>query len=345
MKKYKYRHTETYKGHRIDVRADDEKELAAKVALKKRDIDDGKRAESRITLSQWFEKYLDVYKAGQSEVTRRSYVQRVRHCILDEIGSMPLRSIQPIDVQRVMNLQAGNSRTQVSEVYQALKSIFKYAAINHLIKEDPAENLIKAPYHTQHTRRALTPEERELVIKVASTDRRYYMYLLMLLCGCRPSEAVEIKGDDILTVPSKNPLKTQNRALHIRGTKTEKADRVVPLPNSLFELIRKTPRNEYVSCMSTGSKITKDKRERIWHSFRRALNIEMGAPMYRNAIVEDRVASDLEPYCFRHEYCTDLARRGVDIRIAQKLMGHASINMTSNIYTNLSDDDIFTVLE
>ena len=53
-------------------------------------------------------------------------------------------------------------------------------------------------------------------------------------------------------------------------------------------------------------------------------------------------ASDLVPYCLRHEYCTDLARKGVDIRIAQRLMGHATITMTANIYTNLTVDDTIT---
>lgn len=45
-------------------------------------------------------------------------------------------------------------------------------------------------------------------------------------------------------------------------------------------------------------------------------------------------------YNLRHEYCTNLARKGIDIRTAQKLMGHANISITANIYTNLTNDDI-----
>lgn len=51
---------------------------------------------------------------------------------------------------------------------------------------------------------------------------------------------------------------------------------------------------------------------------------------------------DLTAYNLRHEYCTELARRGVDIRITQKLMGHSSPEMTLKVYTNLSSDDINT---
>lgn len=39
------------------------------------------------------------------------------------------------------------------------------------------------------------------------------------------------------------------------------------------------------------------------------------------------------PSSLRKTFCTHLARRGVDIRTAQKLMRHADINLTANIYT------------
>lgn len=67
----------------------------------------------------------------------------------------------------------------------------------------------------------------------------------------------------------------------------------------------------------------------------------MGGEFYRNApCAPYPFGQDLTPYNLRHEYCTDLARKGVDIRITQKLMGHASYEMTLKVYTNLSDDDI-----
>ena len=51
-------------------------------------------------------------------------------------------------------------------------------------------------------------------------------------------------------------------------------------------------------------------------------------------------AADLTPYCLRHEYCTNLARLGVDIRTAQRLMGHSTITLTADIYTHVEADAI-----
>lgn len=65
--------------------------------------------------------------------------------------------------------------------------------------------------------------------------------------------------------------------------------------------------------------------------------------MYRNALVPPLpLAPDLVPYCLSHEYCTELARQGADVRIAQKLMAHSDIKLTANIYTNFNSDDILT---
>ena len=129
--------------------------------------------------------------------------------------------------------------------------------------------------------------------------------------------------------------------LHIRGTKTNNADRFVPIPDELYQIIKNTPKNEYIAVYETKGKITESNRNRVWQSCKRDLNISMGCRLYRNQLVPPYpLAPDLVPYCLRHTYCTDLARMGIDIRIAQKLMGHSDISLTANIYTNLDNNDI-----
>ena len=188
----------------------------------------------------------------------------------------------------------------------------------------------------QEHRRALTSEERKFFVQVGLEDRRFYLFMLMLFCGCRPSEASECMGKDIKH--SEHPM------LHIRGTKTALSDREVPIPDILYQKIKNTPKNEYIACTNTGHKISPYERRREWKYFTRCINMAMGAKTYRNALIPPLpLADDLEPYCLRHEYCTELARRGIDIRIAQKLMGHSTITLTANIYTNLQSSDLETV--
>lgn len=332
MKEYKYRKFFTVEGKRYSIYTDiDDPIVWGQLIEQKRQkiLARSNRPTSGMPLRDWAYQCVEAYKTNQKEITRKKYIDRMNTCILKQIGQMPLNRIKPIDCQQVLNRQQGKSKTQINEVYQTLRFLFSHAKENGLIQNDPTEHLVR-PTGTKHHRRALTAEERATVLAVGATDRRYYLFLLMLLCGCRPSEAEECKGYDIITKDGIN-------LLHIRGTKTVQADRFVPIPSYLYALIKDTPPEDYIACTTTGAKIGENRR-RIWKSFVRQMNLYLGCKTYRNELIPPYpVADDLVPYCLRHEYCTNLARLDVDIRVAQKLMGHASIKMTAEIYTHVDE--------
>lgn len=339
-KKYKYTLDFTFEGKRYKVRANSQLKLGEKKAKKIEELKHGRKVVSGdMRLNVWAEECVNTYKTRQNPITRKKYVQRMKSTILNEIGDLALKKIRPLHCQRVLNLQAGKSPTQINEVYNTLKFLFSHAYSNHLISADPTLDLAKPAAKKREHRRALTAAERKYFLQVGKTDRRYYLYLLMILCGCRPSEAAECQGRDLLQHNGVN-------LLHIRGTKTANADRTVPVPAELWVLISGTNPFEYIACTRDGNKIDVSARRRIWHSYCRQINIAMGCRVYRNELIPPYpLAADIVPYCLRHEYCTDLARNGVDIRIAQRLMGHSDIKLTANIYTNLQNDDISKIAE
>lgn len=325
----KKRYWFTVDGVRYSVYASSDREAGSKIAEKTQKIKNAHQ-ESSVRLSEWAEFCISTYKVNCSENTLKHLRWIADRCVVNVIGDHPLRTIKSVDCQRCLNMTQGKSKGHIKYVHDMLRFLFHRAYLDGLISTDPTEHLVK-PKGTEGHRRALTPEERKAVIEVGRTERRYYVYLLMMLCGCRPSEAYEVKGSDIVKINDK-PF------LHIRGTKTAKSDRLVPIPKELYQIIVKTPKNEYVSPTDSGNKQGNNSK-RAWEHFRYHLDIYLGAPTYRNAVLETRTEG-LTPYCLRHEYCTELARKGIDIRTAQKLMGHSSINLTANIYTNLEINDI-----
>ncbi len=56
------------------------------------------------------------------------------------------------------------------------------------------------------------------------------------------------------------------------------------------------------------------------------------------------IAPYLTPHQFRHSAATLLIEEGVDIRIVQRLLGHASIS-TTEIYTKVSDNSLVAAIE
>ena len=325
----KKRYWFTLDGERHSVYAGSDREAGQKIAEKTAKLKNS-APESSMRLGSWAEFCIDTYKVNCAASTKKHLKWVASTCVVSELGNVPLNSVRTVDCQRVLNLCQGKSKGHIKYVHDVMRFLFHRAYVDGLISTDPTDHLVK-PKGTEGHRRALTPEEREAVIAVGSSSRRYYVYLLMLFCGCRPSEAYEVKGKDIELIDGK-PF------LHVRGQKTAKSDRYVPIPRDLYQIIRKTAPDAYVSPTDGGNK-QGNNAKRSWEHFRYHLDKYLGAPMYRNAIVETKTAG-LTPYCLRHEYCTELARKGIDIRTAQKLMGHSTINLTANIYTNLETRDI-----
>ena len=331
-KKYAYTKYITYDGRRYAIRADSKEELGRKIERKLNALKAVSDLASTRTVEDYGSECIELYKTGQAQITKEKYMRRVRHCIFEKIGSFQLKSITPEMCQMVLNQQAGKSKFQINEVYNALRFIFRHAEYSGLIPKDPTLMLQK-PKGTHTPRRALNEIERAAFLKIAPTDRKYYGFLLSYYCGCRPVEAAEAEGRDIIQQDGLH-------ILHIRGKKTAAADRFVPIPKELYQLIKNTSPGEKIALYSSGHSTSDENRGRLWRGLWYWMNKEAGAEMYRNAIIAPVISKDLTPYCLRHDYCTRLAKAGIDIRTAQKLMGHASITMTANIYTHVDNEDI-----
>lgn len=332
MKRY-YTKTFTFRGKRYYVKAKTEREAIEKLALKKRDLERGDYLNPRsVTVESWAMEAIETYKIRQSPITRQKYLEKLRPNILRHIGTMKLKDITPFRCQQLLNLQMGKSKSTISTTYQQLQFIFRMAKINGLIAQDPTENLVK-PDGTYHPRRALTVSEERYFLKVLPNHHYALYFALMYYAGCRPSEAVSAEGRDIQT-------KEGALYLHIRGTKTRNADRLIPIVPQLLQLLPRNPATYKKLCLNErGCEINIENRRRAWRSLCRSINIEMGCRVYRNKLIPPfPFAADLSAYSLRHTFCTNLQKRGVDIRTAQYLMGHADIQMTANIYTHVDLD-------
>lgn len=334
MKKYDYVKTFTFDGKRYKVRGDSEKDAIVKMANKIRDLEEGRVIlSSSMAVKDWANRAVDAYKTSQAEVTKSTYIRVMRHCILEHIGDMQLKQVKPLHCQQVINLQTGNSKAYINQVYQMLNFIFRTAVDNELILKNPAEKITK-PAGTKTCRRSITNNERYHLLKVCETDDRFILFLLMLYCGCRPSEAREVKGMDLR-------LMEGQPVLHIRGTKTDNADRFVPIPNVLYQKIKNAPKFDYLCTTGAGKKYNQTSYRRLCERLYRELNISMGCKVYRNRLIPPYpLADDFVPYDLRHTYCTDLQKKGIDIRTAQYLMGHSDISLTANIYTHADNSTI-----
>ena len=329
----------TFEGKRYFVRAATEVEAEVKKAMKLRDLEEGRVALTKdMPFRQWANMCIDTYKTNCSEERRQAYISTLKENIYPIIGSKKLRSITSMDCQNVLNncrFDNGKmkSRYTVRQCKYLLNFIFSYAKANRILTENPAEFITMPSTEPPKKRRAFNAEEERIFLELAEQNNRFRLFELMYYCGCRQDEDAGVKGSDIYQIRGQNML-------HIHGTKTQNADRTVPIPDILYEKIKGTPGDAYIAPTTVGKRYDQWAYQRVIKTLRRQMNIAMGCKVYNNELIPPfPLAEDFVPYFFRHTFCCNLQKKGVDIRTAQALMGHADITTTANIYTH-SDDEL-----
>lgn len=285
--------------------------------------------DSKTVLDDWANVAFDTYKKGHTDYN--AIKSRYKRYVSPYIGHIPVSKITATQCQTVINNCNGMSYSHCNKLKQELSFLFKKAMDDGIIAKNPAAQ-VALPKVKKGTHRSITDEERECLYKVYKANNKFLPFIIMLECGCRSKESTIIKGEDI---------DHNKRLLHIRGTKTDNADRYVGIPDDLYETIKNTPKQSYICLNNEGRQYNKKAFYRLAQRLYREMNIELGCKVYRNQLIPPLpLAEDFEPYCLRHTYCTDLCKAGVDVRTAQKLMGHANIAITAEIYTHVDQSQI-----
>jgi len=347
--------TESGGERRKTVRAKSVKELELKLSDAKLQFNRGFDFDAeKCTVAQWSERWLKLYKDPAVGAKERKNARSLLSVhILPRIGNLPLGDVKPFMLQEIMNLQAGKSKSNTTKIRGALKQMFSKAKQGGLILDSPAE-FLEMPKTTTKRRRSLTPEERSAVLKVCVTHRAGLWVMFLLLCGLRRGETVPLTWGDIdfeagmLNVDKAVEFvsvdeddKIVHNAANEKDAKTECGRRTIPIPPPLmYRLLHERRRDcDLIFTPARSEKmLTETNCARLWKSFYRELDIEMGAVLYRNAIVKTSLKDGITPHALRHTFATDLYEMGVDLKTAQILCGHADIKTTANIYTHMRKD-------
>lgn len=324
------RTTFTYDGVRYYVRGHTQEELIEKKVRKQMELEEDKVKATNILCKdyaeQWYATYKEPYVGTKAQVMYKNQLRLMS----EYIGSRRLKDITATDLQTIINKEyaKGRSKSHINKIYLTITQIFKRATIDRKISYDPSLALIK-PKMEDGTVRALTDTERKAILEVAKTHKYGLWIKFMLYLGLRPIETASVKYEDI---------DQEHMFLYIPKGKTSKAKRRIPIPEPLQADIKQLSGNGYVFTTEQGNPLNEDKIRRRWNSFKRALDIHMGATVYRNKIIKSVLADDLKLYCLRHTYGTDGQAAGVPIDVLADLMGHEKIETTRKYYIDDNEE-------
>ena len=302
------RHKFTYEGKTYDIRANDYVEFSRKVLQRVYE-----RPLCPYTVREWFNEFLVLYKADKADRTLTSYRQRFRKHIEPSIGNLFLHQVTHAHCQRIMANMSGYSKDTIGKIKDDLVQLFSKAVKNGYLDSSPASDL-EVPTGGGVVRRALTDEEIFMTLETYDKSKKGIQFLIMMFCGLRPHETALLQGKDV-----------QGNMLHIRGVKTDDADRWVPIPDELLNRLPSFEPEEYICKSVSGKFPTSEKnRDEVWKEFK----------VMAEEYCSYRFADDVVPYCYRHTYGTSLQEAGLPINVIRELLGHSNIQTTQTYLDN-----------
>lgn len=304
------------------------------------------------TLASWIDKWFAVYgqRAGWSQNRRVSIDCEL---LKDALGNMPLKAVRPIHLQEYADARSVCSASTVSKTRGTINQIFGDAVANRVLTFNPAEG-VRWSSAGSGTHRMLEKWEIALITRHWSAHRTGVWAMLMLYAGLRRGEALALTWSDIDW--QRNVIHVR-RALHfehgqpvIGTTKTVNSVRDVPMFPVLRRCLQSVERKgDYICHSQAGTIVTDSVWSSSWRTFNRtmtnALNGDTADPFCpgRRSDLDSahnsvRMDFSVRAHDLRHTFCSILYEAGVDVLTAQKLMGHASPDITLRIYTHLSDE-------
>ena len=157
-----------------------------------------------ITLLEWFEEFLQLYKIGKVKDTT---VYRIRQtfspCKKNRISMMKLQDIRAIHVQQLINEmdENGFSYGTIRTLKYLLGEMFKKAIGNGYIVINPCDAVVM-PRKITYEPRFLTEQEQEMFLEVAKEYSHYDIFCAALSFGGRIGD-----DDDKIRLNQRKPSK------------------------------------------------------------------------------------------------------------------------------------------
>ena len=287
-----------------------------------------------ITFEEWIDQWISLYNIDANR--KKSFLNRLKK----DLGKLKLRDVKEAHLhQSLFDGYEGKSTDAARKYRNLIQTIFKKAVKNHLLAENPADELT-LPKTTSNTHRALDQWEIDCILKYYHLSFGGKMAIFMLLTGMRRGECLALNWNSSIDL--------ENRLFHVNAivdyftdpskatvenrTKTKAGARSIPMCQTLYDILNSTP-IEYRRGLlfhSDGNPLNLTQFVTHWKGFIRTINERLNSPDNPEAIFS------CTPHDLRHTYATILYDAGVDVKTAQNFLGHTNAKMTLELYTHLS---------
>ena len=315
-----------------------------------------------MTVDAWFNRWLKDVVGNRAPNTLRNYRERYEHNVQPFIGSMLLRDVKPMDCQMILNaMESDYAGSTIRQTYMTMGTFFKSAKDNGFIDRHPMDGVrYTKPVRAVDDIHFLTVDEQKRFLEAAKGSHNYAQYALILETGLRTGEMIGLTWDAIdlekrtLTVNKTLEFRYKQDEWRAGPPKTESSYRTIPLTDTAYGILReiydtREYRNEskdLSTILTLMDRKTGQKRKLVmrdlvfinWRTGMPAKNSSYDTHLYK--LCDEAGIKRFCMHALRHTYATRAIESGMQPKVLQKLLGHASSKTTMDRYVHVTDDSM-----
>lgn len=314
------------------------------------------------TVDEWFGFWIENIVGDLAPSTLRNYRERYAHNIQPVIGRMAISSVKPMHCKKVLlQMDAIYAGSTIRQAYITMGTMFKAAKMNDVIAKHPMDGVrYTKPVRAVDDIKFLTRQEQSLFLQAARNSHNYYQYALILETGLRTGEMIGLTWDAVdwekrtLTVNKTLEFRYKQDEWRAGPPKTESSYRTIPLTDTAYDILRiiydtreyRNESNGLSTVLTFMDRKTGQKRKLVmrdlvfinWRTGMPAKNSSYDTHLYK--LCDEAGIKRFCMHALRHTYATRAIESGMQPKVLQKLLGHASSKTTMDRYVHVTDDSM-----
>lgn len=350
---YQARYTDRW-GKRKTIYGNNLRDLRKQLAEAIAENENFTSIKDEITLDRWFVRWMEVYKDKSIRPnTKREYSHIYYKNISPYIGGRLINSLVKSDIQRLIDRANDNNYgyERQDKIKVILKDMLQRAVEDSLVINNPVSG-VKLRAEKEVKAKSLTIEEQNIFFDYCRNTFYDNLFNVAVNTGLRPGELFALHLSDIdmengyidvnKTLVYQKYLDDKCKTFHIEPPKTKQSYRKVPI-NSVCKA--------YLEKQFELKKVISSKRPKQQNDylFVTKFNTPLNSQIYSDAIKAvirqidltrpfDNQFEVFSGHTFRHTFATRCFENGVEAKVVQSFLGHASLKMTMDLYTHVTEE-------